>query len=114
PKHGCARKIFHLVIFRSAGAVGIDVVNVARYEAGVVDRISYAANDRLAVGARASAGKSIGHLTTTFDHTKYTGAARFGSVVAFQDQCASAFGHYEAIAILGERLGCGMRCVVAG
>ncbi len=77
-------------------------------------RVGDAADDRLAVGARARAVEGVRHFAAAFDHPEYLGAARLGVRVAFQHQRAGAFRHHEAVAILGEGLGGALRRLVAG
>src|SRR5262245_20252396 len=113
-KHGGASKVFHLVVFGSAGAMRVNVVYVVWRQTGVVDRVGYAANDRLAVRARPGTMKGIRHLATTFDHAEDLCSARLGRVVAFQYERARTFSHHETVAILGEWLGRGVGRVIAG
>ena len=77
-------------------------------------RVAHAADDRLAVGARAGAVERIRHLAAAFDHAEDLGAARLGVVEAFEHQRAGAFRHHEAVAVLGERLGRCLRRIVRG
>ncbi len=103
---------FHLVVLRRAGAVGIDVVDVGGREPGIRDGVVHAADDRLAVRARPGAVEAVGKLAAAGDHAADPRAARDRGVVAFQHQGAGAFGHDEAVAVLGKRLRRGLRRVV--
>ena len=49
--------------------------------------------------------EAVGHLAAAVDDAEDLCAARLGGFEAFQHQRAGAFGHDEAVAVLGERLG---------
>src|SRR5262249_31420410 len=55
-------EIFDLVVLWRPGAMRIDVVDVVGREAGILDGVADAADDSLAVGARAGAMEGIRHL----------------------------------------------------
>src|SRR5262249_2784732 len=55
-------EIFHLVVLGRAGAMRVDVVDIIGSKTGVRDGVTDAADDGLAVGARAGAVERIRHL----------------------------------------------------
>ncbi len=57
--------------------------------------------------------EGIGELAAAGQHAEDFGAAGGGGLIAFQHQRAGAFGHDEAVAVLGERPCRGMRRIVA-
>ena len=75
-------------------------------------RIADAADDRLAVRARAGAVEGVRLLAAAFEHAEDFGAARLGVFEAFEHQRAGAFRHHEAVAVLGERLRRRLRRIV--
>ena len=103
-EYGHHADTFHLVVLGRAGAVRVDVVDVVGREACIGDGVADAADDRLAVRARAGAVERIRHLAAALDHTEDFRAARDGVVQAFEHERAGAFRHDEAIAVLRERL----------
>ena len=56
----------------------------------------------------------FGHLAATRQYAEDVGAARLGGLVAFEHERGGAFGHDEAVAVLGERLGRGLRRIIRG
>src|SRR5262245_57459325 len=110
--HGGHCKAFHLVIFRGAGAVGVDIVDVVRFKTGIGDRVSEATDDWLAIRTGASSVKRIRQFAATFDNSKNCRSARLRMFVALEYQGASSFGHYEAIAIFRKWLRGAFRWIV--
>src|ERR1043166_6152598 len=100
--------MLHLVVLRRAGAMSIDIIDLVGLQAGILQRVMDAADDRLAVGARAGAMEGIGHLAATFEDAENFGATGLRGLVALEHESAGALGHDEAVAILGERLGRGL------
>src|SRR5258708_18474079 len=98
-------EIFHLVVLGRAGAMWVDVVDVVGAKTGIRDGVTDAADDGLAVGARAGAVERIRHLAAARQHAENLRAACNGGVVALEHDGSSALRHDEAVAVLGERLG---------
>ncbi len=90
----------------------VDVVDLLRRHPGIRERIAHAADDRLAVGARAGAVERVGKLAASGDHAQDLRAARGSGFEALQHQRAGAFGHYEPVAVLRKRLRGLMRRIV--
>src|SRR2546430_17195395 len=83
----------------------VDVVDVVGGKTGVRDGVTDAADDGLAVGARAGAVERIRHLAAARQYAENPRAACNGGVVALEHEGSSALRHDEAVAVLGERLG---------
>ena len=58
--------------------------------------------------------EGIGQFAAAGDDAEDGGAARGRGLIAFQHQRAGAFRHHEAVAVLRERLGGGLRRIVLG
>ena len=113
-EHGGDAQIFHFVVFRRRGAVRVDVVDLFRRHAGIRQCLAHTADDRFAVGAGAGAVERVGQFTTAGNDPENRGAARDGGFVAFKHQCACAFRHHKAVAILRERFGRSLGRLVLG
>src|SRR6185436_2089064 len=103
-KHRRNAEIFHLVVLGGAGAMRVDVVDVLGQEPGILDGAADASDDRLAVGARAGAVERVRHLAAAGENAEDVRAARDGGIVALEHERGGAFGHDEAVAVLGKRL----------
>ena len=102
-EHDGGGVVFHLVVFRRRGAVRVDMVDLLRLEAGIGQRLAHAADDRLAVRARAGAVERVGQLAAAGQHAEDLRATGNRGLIALEHQRAGAFGHDETVAVFRER-----------
>ena len=102
-QHGAQRQMFHLVVFGRAGAVGVDVVDLAGLNAGVDKRFADGADHGGAIGARACPVIVVGLFAGTAHDAEDGGTTRLGAVIAFEHDGTGAFGNHEAVAPARER-----------
>ncbi len=99
-EHRGDAEAFHLVVFRRAGAVGVDVVDFLGFQIGIRDRLADAADDRLAVGTRSRTVERVRALAAAGNDAADLRPARVRCLKAFQHQRAGAFRHHETVAVL--------------
>src|SRR5215510_7122790 len=92
----------------------VDVVDIIGGKTGIHDGVTDAADDGLAVGARACAVERIRHLAAAGQHAEDLRPARNGGFVVLENEGSCSLRHDKAVAILGERLCRRLRGVVCG
>ena len=85
-----------LVAQRRRGAVGVDVVDVARRDAGALDRRGHAAERAVAVGGRRGDVEGVARHAVADQLGIDLGAARLGVLVLLQHDDAGALAHDES------------------
>ncbi len=103
-EHRLERQHFHLVVLGRAGAVGVDVVDLVRVHAGVVESVWRSAP----IIAEPSGLERVRWKSSAFSAApritrEDLGPARHGRVVVLQHQRRRAFGDDETVAVLRER-----------
>src|SRR5262249_21890959 len=103
-EHRRYAEIFHLVVLGRAGAMRVDVVDIIGSKPGVRDGVTDAADDGLAVGARAGAVERTRHLAAARQHAEDLRPASNGGFVVLENEGGGSLRHDKAVAVFGERL----------
>src|SRR5690554_222838 len=99
-QHARDRTKLDLVAKWGGGAVGIDVVNLARADPGALDSGLHAAETAIAVFGRRGDVVSIAGEAVANDFAVDLGATGLSPLIVFQHDNAGAFTHHKAITIL--------------
>ncbi len=81
-------------------AVGVDVIDLLRLDAGVAQRVAHHAKGAVAVVGRRGDVEGVGAHAVAHHFGQDVGAARAREFQFFQHQDAGAFAHHEAVAVL--------------
>ena len=93
------------VVQRSRGAVGVDVVDLLRGDAGVGEGSGHRRGLTLAIAAGGREVVGVGARAVAPDRPQYPRAARAGGIAALEHEHSRALAHHKAVAARVERAG---------
>ncbi len=104
-KDGVQRQEFRLVVFRRAGAVSVDIVNVRRAQTRMRDRVTNGADLSLAVGTRCGDVVRVAADTRAEHLAVDVCAARHRVLIRLDDHDARALAQRDAVRVVERRAG---------